>query len=147
MVETTNTLIVEPNIPFKQRVQSGNYRWVATDLTEEHFPVTPDQIGNWQWRLFLFRSGVLSEEAVSLMRGEGYDAAQIGHTLAFGEKYPDEQRKYTIVGLGSFVMIRGRHQVPVLWFDSPGTEAREIGLRDFDCWSQHVRFLGVRRNV
>jgi hypothetical protein len=40
------------------------------------------------------------------------NAAPIEYLFAFGEKYPEEQRKYPIIGLGSVAKVLSDHCVP-----------------------------------
>ncbi len=138
------TLTVLADTSFEDRITRGNYSWRNSDLTEKKFPVTAEQVGDWEWKLFHFDCNISSEEALRLMREEGYyDGGQIGHLLAFGEKYPEEQRKYPIIGLGSVVKIRLYRDVPGLWHDHG---RRGLNLHWFDFgWSRCCRFLGVRR--
>ncbi len=141
--ETDQFLTVEADLAFEDRIKLGNYGWRNSDLTEKRFPVTADQVGEWEWKLFHFNRNISSKEAIRLMKEEGYDAGQIGHILAFGEKYPEEQRKFPIIGLGSVARVGLLRDVPALWGDGDG---RGLGLDWFDGdWRDYYRFLGVRR--
>lgn len=136
-------MTVLPDLSHAERISAGNYGWTNSDLTEKKFPVTADQVGEWEWKLFHFNRDISSEEAIRLMKEDDYDAGQIGHILTFGEKYPEEQRKFPIIGLGSVAEINLYRYVPGLWLDSDG---RELCLNWFGSdWSAHFRFLGVRR--
>lgn len=136
-------LTIEPDLAFEDRITRGNYGWRNSDLTEKRFPVTAEQVGDWEWKLFHFDRDISSEEDIRLMKEDGYDAGQIGHILTFGEKYPEEQRKYPIIGLGSVARVSLRRRVPGLWV---GDGRRELGLDWFgNAWGRSYRFLGVRR--
>ncbi|MEI9966542.1 MAG: hypothetical protein WDN67_02745 [Candidatus Moraniibacteriota bacterium] len=110
-------LTVDPGLAFAERIMRGNYGWRNSDLTEKRFPVTAEQVGDWEWKLFHFDRDISSEEAIRLMKEDGYDAGQIGHILTFGEKYPEEQRKFPIIGLGSVAKVSLNRDVPGLWHD------------------------------
>jgi hypothetical protein len=63
--------------------------------------------------------------------------------LGFAAQYPDEQRKYPIVALGSETRVGGFRSVACLWGDGPG---RSLGLRWVDGdWHDYYRFLAVRK--
>lgn len=136
-------LTIEADISFEDRIKRGNYGWRNSDLTEKKFPVTAEQVGDWEWKLFHFNRDISSEEAIRLMKEDSYDAGQIGHILAFGEKYPEEQRKFPIIGLGSVAEVGLRRVVPGLW---DGNGERRLSLLWFGVgWHRRCRFLGVRR--
>jgi len=63
--------------------------------------------------------------------------------LGFAEKYPDEQRKYPIVALGSETDVGGDRRVAYLWRAGHG---RSLGLNWIDgAWGGLYRFLAVRK--
>lgn len=136
-------MTVSPDLAFEDRIKLGNYSWHNSDLTEQKFPVTADQVGEWEWKLFHFNRSISSEEAIRLMKEDGYEAGQIGHILTFGEINPEEQRKYPIIGLGSVAKVSLNRSVPGLWDDDDGREL-DLGWFDRD-WGVGCRFLGVRR--
>jgi hypothetical protein len=81
--------------------------------------------------------GVIAEAAK-----DGYRPATLAEAIAFTNAYPDLQRQFWIVILGSFVRYAGNRDVPVLGSDN--------GRRDLGCcwfghkWSAGTRFLLVR---
>ena len=138
-------MTIRPNLVFGDRIKRGKYDWVNSNLMEEKFPVTADQVGEWEWKLFRFRRRrkIFSGDAILLVEKDGFEPAQIGHILTFGEINPEEQRKYPIIGLGSVAKVYLDRSVPVLWADCDG---RGLGLGWFDhSWHSNYRFLGVRR--
>jgi hypothetical protein len=141
--EISQSLIVLPDLSHAERIKRGNYGWTDGGLTEKRFPVTDDQLGEWEWKLFHFDQTISSDKAIRLMKEDGFDPAQTGHILTFGEKYPQEQRKYPIIGLGSEATVSGDRRVPGLWGDGG---RRKLGLGWFDDgWFDRCRFLGVRK--
>lgn len=63
--------------------------------------------------------------------------------LGFAEKYPDEQRKYPIVALGSESCVRSGRSVACLWSvgDKRGLSLLWLGFG----WLDHCRFLAVHK--
>jgi len=142
-VDTKQFLTIEADLSFEERIKRGHYGWRNSNLTEKRFPVTAEQVGDWEWKIFHFDRDISSEEAIRLMKEDGYDAGQIGHILVFGEKYPEEQRKFPIIGLGSVAEVDPDRCVPGLWCVDGRSE---LFLRWFDgVWLRRCRFLGVRR--
>lgn len=139
-------MTVNPDLAFADRITRGNYGWTNSDLTEKKFPVTEDQHGEWEWKLFHFNRSISSEDAIRLIQEDGFEPTQTGHILTFGEINPEEQRKYPIIGLSSVAVVNLFRLVPGLWC---GRGRRELCLYWFDNdWSGRCRFLGVcRRSV
>jgi hypothetical protein len=136
-------MTVSLDLTFAERITRGNYSWINSDLTEKKFPVTKDQNGEWEWKLFHFNPNTSFEETIRLIQKDGFEPAKTGHILTFGEINPEEQRKYRIIGLGSVARVVLLRSVPVLW--------SAYGRRFFDLywlghgWNYDFRFLGVRR--
>jgi hypothetical protein len=128
---------------FEERVARGNYGWRHDDLTEASFPVTPDQFGEWEQKLFHFNRNISSEDAILLIRADGFEPARIGDMLAFGEASPDVQQRHPVVGLGSIAEVDQKRSSPTLWFDG---DRRTLDLLWLDGdWHRNYRFLGVRQ--
>lgn len=84
-----------------------------------------------------------TDEVLAEMDRKGLRPALYEELLGFAEKYPDEQRKYPIVALGSEANVGGGRNVAYLWLDGDG---RRLGLYwvGFD-WRGRYRFLAVRK--
>lgn len=136
---------VPGGMSFDERVQRGHYGWRNAKLTDAGFPVTADQTGPTEQRLFHFDPGRSSEATIREIRAAGYEPGRIGDLLTFGELFPDEQRRHPVIALGSVTMIDGSLSVPALWFDG---DRRTLDLIWYDGdWHRNYRFLGVRRDV
>jgi hypothetical protein len=85
-----------------------------------------------------------SDDVVKELDQMGLKAAILQELCAFGEKYPDIQREFPIVALGSVcVDPDGVRHVPDL--DYWGAR-RLLGLDDWDGeWFPHYRFLAARK--
>jgi hypothetical protein len=84
-----------------------------------------------------------TDEVLAEMDRKGLRPALFEELLGFAEKYPDEQRKYHIVALGSETRVDGRRYVACLWSDGGGRSLRLFWVgRD---WDGRDRFLAVRK--
>lgn len=139
---TEQFLTVHPDLTFGERIARGNYSRHDSDLTEVRFPVTGEQMGEWEWKLFHFNRRSSSKMILRKMQEEGYEPGCIGHILTFGEKCPKE---YPIIALGSVsaVIDRGR-MVPKLDYGHSGHYSLSLNWSD-DNWDSGYCFLGVRR--
>lgn len=84
-----------------------------------------------------------TDEVLAVMDCLGLRPALYEELLGFAEKYPDEQRKYPIVALGSEAGVSGHRLVAYLWH---GDDGRGLGLHWVgDVWDGRYRFLAVRK--
>ncbi len=96
-------------------------------------------------RLFHFGRDVSSNNAVAAIKKEGFEPATHVHCLAFGATFPEGQRKYPIIGLGSGASFHGRRFVPCL--SSRNDDERSLDLTWCGgawTWNGDCRFLGVQ---
>lgn len=135
-------LEIPEDLDFDARIARGGYGWRYDALTEARFPVTGDQIGTREQKLFHFNRSVSSQDAARLIREAGYEPAPVGAILAFGAASPEVQVLHPVVGLGSVAEIDGKASAPTLWFDGARRTLDLLWL-DGD-WHRNYRFLGVR---
>lgn len=142
--EEFKVLLVDYGRSVKNRVESGKYDYVNPDITEEHFPVSKDEVGKkeLQFTLYHFGKNVESDYAISEMEKDGNRPATLRELLAFGEANSELQRQFPIIELGSVWLFRhGRRHVAYLGGHSG---KRFLNLFWYDnSWSDNCRFLGV----
>jgi hypothetical protein len=141
-------LSVEHARTLAEMIRAGKYVWINDNITVDHFPVSVEVTREFEAKLFKFDESVSPQTTVGTMTkvgaGDGWELAKIEHLLAFGEKFPDEQRQYPIVGLGSISEVFGSRQVPCL--DHRNSE-RILDLAWWvdEGWFAVCRFLAVRK--
>ena len=84
-----------------------------------------------------------TDEVLAEMGRKGLRPALYEELLGFAEKYPDEQRKYPIVALGSGTSVNGGRIVAFLWGVDNGRDLH-LGWID-NGWSDGCRFLAVHK--
>jgi hypothetical protein len=139
----STTLSVDYSRSLEAMIAAGNYDWTNSDITAKRFLVAGSGIEQFEIKLFHFDRPMSSETAVETIKAAGWEPGQIEHLLAFGEKYPQEQRKYPIIALGSVVEVDGRHYVPYLYRDDARRSLR-LNWWAYD-WHGLCRFLAVRK--
>lgn len=130
--EPKNLLTVVPGLTFTDRVRRGQYDRV--DIGHDYFRVTEEQYGEWEWLLISWNRLVLAEEAIRLIREKGFEPAQVGHLLAFGESFPEKHLVQKIIALGSTAKDNfGRHHFPMLGVEGMKyrTVDQPLGLFEF----------------
>ncbi len=128
---------------FEQMIAAGRYDWRNDDLNAKRFPIKGEGVEEVEAKLFHFDRNISSEEAIRLMEAEGWEIAKMEHLLAFGAAFPDEQRKFPIIGLGSVGEVDGNRYVPCLLRNASKPYLHLHWL--VSDWNSSYRFLAVRK--
>lgn len=101
MAVNSYQLIVDYDRSVEDGTIAGYYDWSNPDINSHNFP-----IGRWGKfkivvRLIFFRRNISNAEALSELDKMGYRPANIAELLAFGEKFPDVQREFSVIAIGS----------------------------------------------
>ena len=139
----STTLSVDYSRTLEQMIAAGHYDWKNDDITAKRFPLKGDDIEQPETKIFHFDRDMSSEAVVEAIKAGGWEPGKIEHLLAFGEKYPEEQRKYPVIALGSVAEVSGGRLVPYLYRSGAG---RDLYLFWWGCdWDGYCRFLAVRK--
>lgn len=138
-------VVVDYDLSLADMIATGIYDWTNSDITAEHFPFIGE--GKAEMAIELVHFGRIIEDGDECLREldkMGLRAATLPELLAFGAKYPDMQRRFPVVALGSIWQRRdGDRNVPALWERDRG---RRLDLRWFEHrWREHCRFAAVRK--
>ena len=139
-------IAVDYGLSLEQMIVTGHYDWKNDNITAEHFPLVGSGAAEYETKLFHFNRRVSSESAVQLITAADpvrpWQVAKIEHGLSYGAAYPEEQRQFPIVLLGSSCQVRGLRCVSfLLALDSE----RGLNLVHWGSeWPAHYRFLAVR---
>ncbi len=141
--ENTFPLKVNYDLSVESLVAHGKYDWKNDNITSKNFPTTRKGTAELDIILVHLDRDVSTEEAIKELDKLGLRPAELQELLAFGAKYPDEQRKYPIVALGSVWRSLDVRLVPYLW---SGGDRRVLYLHWFvSDWHAFCRFAGVRK--
>lgn len=132
---------------FEQMIAAGHYDWKNSDITAKRFSITGKGTVEFEGRYFHFDRNISSENAIKEIKAadpkNSWSAAKIEHVLSHGKTFPEEQRKFPIIGLGSVAKVNGDRNVPYLSRDD---SKRILDLSWFDGdWRAGCRFLAVRK--
>jgi len=138
---------VDYSMSLNKMISAGNYDWKNDDITAARFPVKGEGKVEFEAKLFHFNRDISSEAAVTHIKDADpqnpWEPAKTEHTLAFGAKYPELQREYPIVGLGSVAKVDFDRDVLRLCRRGSG---RSLYLSRWDGdWYGDYRFLAVRK--
>jgi len=120
---------------------NNRYRDVEPQFRSERADAPTTGIETTRYGYVWLNRLVKDEEALEEIKGRGVKPATDLETMTYGKKFPEEQRKFPVVGLGSFFKSGGcRYSAVLHWSD------RERGL-DLDWgsvaypWGGGCRFL------
>ena len=128
----------------EEAIKAGNYDYCNPGITSEHFSLSGGDEKNVEITLIhrdkLEQSQLLIDEFVT--SGE-YRNITTEETLALGAQYPELQRKFPIIALGTVVRIDGYRRALIL-HECSG-KRRLILDWSSDTWVQECRFAFVRK--
>ena len=135
---------IDYGMKLSEMIDAGHYDWKNGDINEKNFPVTGEGTVEVSPELVHFDRVIGTSEVEAELDKMGLRPATIEELLAFGATYPDVQREFPIIALGSSWVDRlGRRSVPFLC--SLGSR-RYLRLVWFDdLWLEFCRFLAVRK--
>jgi hypothetical protein len=145
-VEDGYPVTLDYSLTFADRISAGRYDWKNDDIKVENFPVKGEGETDIKLRLITLGRTATTKEIEEHLDALGLQPAKIEHLLAFGGKYPDKQREFPIIALGSvWVSSGGYRGVPDL--DGRGSERRLVirWLDPSNRWCDVYRFLAFSK--
>ena len=141
--KTIFSISVNYDLSVESLVAQGKYDWKSSYITSKNFSTTRKGEATLNLELVPLNQVLTSEEVIAELKKQGLRPAELHELLAFGAKYPDEQKKYLIVALGSVWRDwSGDRGVAYLY---GGCDERGLSLHFFvRRWSVYRRFLAVR---
>ncbi len=135
---------VNYDLSVEAAVKLGRYDWTNSDIADKNFPTTRTGKAEVAVELIHFNRVISIKDALSELDKMGYRPAELHELLALGEKYPDVQREFPIVALGSVWQdLFGDRYVPYL--DRHGSK-RDLYLNWIEVdWNEFFRFAAVRK--
>lgn len=142
--QVQTTLTIPPHLTILERIALGEYDWKNDGvITNEDFPHDATTVGEWEFDLFHPDCVISPEDAQLRAEVDGWTVAQAEHLLALGQAFPELQRRFSVITLGTVDGVSGRHGKLVLSCDGNGSYV------DLDCWGDDwksdCRFLRVRK--
>jgi hypothetical protein len=140
----TFPLAVNYDLSVEEAIAAGDYQAVNADISGRNFSWTRRGKVDAEIVLVRFDQRMSSEDVLRGLEQEGLRAAELPELLAFGAAYPDEQRKFSVVGLGSVWQDRKSYRnVPCLY---EASEGRYLDLHWWDDgWYSLSRFAALRK--
>ncbi|HDQ22661.1 MAG TPA: hypothetical protein ENN28_01655 [Candidatus Uhrbacteria bacterium] len=145
-VRTIFKVTVDYGMSLAEMIQAGQYDWFNDNITDKRFELKG--AGQHEVNLVLVHLDrvATTKEVHEYLKEQGLEPAKIEHLLAFGTTYPEVQREFPVVALGSsFVDGHGDRLYPCL-AGYGGGRRLNLGLHDDDGhWDGSCRFLAFRK--
>ncbi len=141
----TYPVVIDYGKSVEEMVVYGNYNWSNPDTTSKNFPLSGTGNVSVSLEFVHLNKSVSTREVSDYLEANGLRAATIEELLVFGMTYPEIQREFPVVALGSsWVDSRSRRRVPYLVGHGSG---RKLYLHwsAYD-WDDVCRFLAVRKS-
>jgi hypothetical protein len=126
----------------EEGVKAGRYDLVNPHITSHNFPTKRKGVVEIRVELVHFDIYISTDEVLHEFNWMGYRPADLRELLAFGENYPEVQRKFPVVALGSVWRRWDGHRVPYLLGCG---SLRYLGLGTDYSWFRLYRFAAVRK--
>lgn len=144
LAENCYKVLVDYGQTLQQMIANGKYDYANSDITSDNFPIQGSGQQNIVVELVHFGRGMELDEVLKEFEARGLRAATLPELLAFGTTYPEKQREFPIVALGSVWQRRfGSRRVPYL---HRGDLRRKLyPFWDGGRWDDDCRFAAVRK--
>ena len=117
---------VNYDLSVEKAVKAGKYYWKDDDITDKNFPPKRSGSAEIDIQLVNFNKNMSSEDVLKELDKMGLRPAELPELLVLGTKYPNEQKRYPIIALGSVWRdLDGDCYVPFLF---GGGSERELYL-------------------
>jgi len=139
------SVIVDYNKTVEEMVLAGHYNWSNSNINSRNFPFNGTGKVSVICELVHLDKVVRSKDVLSYMEANSLRPATVEELLMFGVTYPDTQREFSIMCLGSsWSTPVGNCNVPYLYRDGSN---RNLNLIWFGGrWHESCRFLAVRKS-
>ena len=128
----------------EEMVSAGQYDWSRDNINSTNFPITGEGVVEVNLELVHLNKVVSTDEVMAYLEANGLRAVTLEELLAFGAKYPEIQREFPVIAIGSsWVGPGGDRRVPYL--GRSGSERSLSLFWDDDDWRKICRFLAVRK--
>lgn len=137
-------LTVDYSQSLAEMITAGNYDWKNSVISEKYFAVTRELTAKrilLLAKLFCFSYHISSDGVISEMNKNKVRSATLPELLALGANYPELQRQFEIIALGSIFYRIGGSIVPGLYFDGV---KRKLSIDLYNnAWHHQTCFLGI----
>lgn len=101
------TLQVDYERSIEEGIKAGCYDWVSSKIIDSKFAVVRQGIKEVSILFLHFNKLISTDSVLKELQRKGYQPANLQELLSIGEHFPDIQRQFSIVALGSIYRSAG----------------------------------------
>lgn len=137
---------VNYDLSVEEAVALGKYDHVfPNEVSSKHFKTERNGIAELKITLVCIEENLMTKEIPEKLDQLGYRPAELHELLAFGAKYPDVQRRFPIVALGSIWQESPIIHRSIPWICRDG-DGRALGLCSLQAyWCGRNHFAAVHK--
>lgn len=124
----------------EEMILAPHLDWVRGDISSKWYPVKGRGRKILKVEIVHLNCEISPEGAIAEIIKRGMRPALIEELLAFGTSFPEIQRNFRVVALGSFTEVLGSYNIPYL---GVGSEGRSLDLLSCSVISSDCRFLAI----
>lgn len=131
----------------EQAIAGSNYNLDSSEIHTDNFPISLEMAGKKVeafLTLFNFFYTISLEDVLFKMNKAGFREATLMELLALGSSFPESQRQFPIIALGS-VLCRVKDQKLVPCLHTRGSNSHLFLSSLYSQWHSNYRFLAVRK--
>lgn len=131
---------------FSEMIEDGKYTWKNGKFNQKNFPIMGDGTVEVDLELVHLNKPASTKEVDAYLNENGLRPATLAELLAFGATYPDVQRNFPVIALGSsYLDNKDCRCVPYLDGEI-NDNRRRLNIRwQGRGWVDRVRFLAVKK--
>jgi len=142
---TSFPVVVNYDQTVKDMVKAGKYDWSGSlsQVTSDNFPINHRAAGTVEIMLVHFHRHMGWNEAIGELDKMGLRPAELPELLAIGATYPEKQREFPIIALGSACC--GQQWFPSLDYHNWDDWGRTLNVGNFPESNLNYRFAAARK--
>ena len=144
-VYSVKSVKVDYNQSLREMIEAGKYDWVNNNIIQENFPVQGEGVQKVELVLIHLNGRMKTKQVLEEFEKQNLRLSRLPELLAFGAKYPNIQKQFRIIALGSvWVNSSGDYRVPYLGgFQGGNGRSLRLGWGR-NGWGNIWRFLAAR---
>ncbi len=135
---------VNYDLSVEDAVKAGKYDWMDDNITSKNFPSKRKGTAEAEIILVHFNRSMDPDDVIRELDKQGLRPAELPEGLAFGAMYPDIQREFPVVILGSVWRSSDGHRYCASLSRSPVQRVLYLYWFDYG-WGSLYRFAALRK--
>lgn len=137
-------IVVDYSKSLKEMIDAGGYDYIDPYIKQKNLPINSVGRVSMSAIVVCYDHELSNNDMLADLDRRNLRLATTAELLSFGATYPDEQRKHSIVAIGSAWSSHDGIYIACLWEDD--SHDRVLDVEEFDVWDPTSCFLAVRKD-